>query len=500
MHRYLRSTTATACLATLGLLAFGPGAALGQGTSPSASSTDMTNGSHVLLLSVDGLHAVDLARFVAANPNSALAGLAGRGLTYGDASSARPSDSFPGLLAMVTGGGPASTGVWYDDSYDRTLAAPGSDCSTPGTEVVYDESIDTDMTAIDGGGGIDPAKLPLDPAKGCTPVYPHEFLRVNTIFEVVHDQGGRTAWADKHPAYELVNGPSGTGVQDLFTPEIASIPVEVTPTEAYDDLKVAAILHQIDGLDHTGTNSVGVPNVFGMNFQAVSVAQKVNGYLDGQATPSPELADALAHTDASIGRMVAELDAKGLLDTTTVIVTAKHGQSPIDPAKSQVIDKAAIPTVVDYAADGLVAQATQDDISLLWLTDQSKTADAVSLLEAQSPSLGLSQILSGDSLKLLFDDPAVDPRTPDIIGLTNEGVIYAKPTATKIAEHGGFSADDTNVALVIAGPGIDAGAVGSPVETTQIAPSILSILGIDPGLLQAVQMEHTAVLPGLGGH
>ena len=34
--------------------------------------------------------------------------------------------------------------------------------STKGTEVVYDESIDFDSTKLDGGGGIDPTKLPLD--------------------------------------------------------------------------------------------------------------------------------------------------------------------------------------------------------------------------------------------------------------------------------------------------------------------------------------------------
>ena len=178
-------------------------------------------------------------------------------------------------------------------------------------------------------------------------------------------------------------------------------------------------------------------------------------------------------------------------------MTAKHGQSPIDPAKSQIVNKAAIPSVVNTVAEGLVAQATQDDVSLLWLSDQSMTAAAAALLEAQSPSLGLSKVLAGDALKLMFDDPASDPRTPDIIGLVDQGVIYAKPTATKIAEHGGFSSDDTNVALVMAGPGIAQGVISSPVETTQIAPAILTALGIDPGLLQAVQVEHTAVLPGI---
>ena len=191
MHVNLR-TQATAALAVSLAIAATAVTTAAQDPSPSGSLADRTNGTHVLLLSVDGLHAADLARFVEANPQSALAGLAGRGVTYTTASAARPSDSFPGLLAIVTGGGPATTGVWYDDSYDRTLAAPGSDCSKPGTEVIYDESIDKDPTAIDSGGGIDPALLPRDPANGCSPVYPHQFLKVNTIF-----RGGAPArWPD----------------------------------------------------------------------------------------------------------------------------------------------------------------------------------------------------------------------------------------------------------------------------------------------------------------
>jgi hypothetical protein len=68
---------------------------------------------------------------------------------------------------------------------------------------------------------LDPAQLPVDPAT-CTPVYPHQYLKVNTIFEVARKAGLRTAWSDKHVAYEVLNGPSGTGIQDLFAPEINS--------------------------------------------------------------------------------------------------------------------------------------------------------------------------------------------------------------------------------------------------------------------------------------
>jgi hypothetical protein len=331
---------------------------------------DLTPGQvkHVLLLSVDGMHDADFAAYAAANPTSAMASLASHGIHYTNATSGLPSDSFPGLLAIVTGGSPKSTGVYYDDSYDRALSAPGSNCSTKGTEVVYDEAIDLKPDAMDGGGGLDEAKLPRDPADGCKPVYPHSFLRVNTIFEVVKAAGLRTAWSDKHPAYELVNGPSGKGVDDLFVPEINSsddITAKAANTAVYDDTKVAAIINEIDGKTHDGKEGAGVPAVFGMNFQAVSVGEKTAGYMDDKATPSPDLAEALKHTDESIGKMVAELAAKGIDKETLVILSAKHGQSPMNPATHRIVDKKKIPSLVAAVQKDLGAQVTQDSVALI---------------------------------------------------------------------------------------------------------------------------------------
>jgi len=288
---------------------------------------------HVLLLSVDGFHALDLENCVKGVSGLApycpnLGGLAQNGIRYMQASSSKPSDSFPGLLAMITGGTPRSTGVFYDNSYDRSLAGPASPTNdvapgscTPGmsgtgTQVLYDETIDNDSTKLDGGGGINPANLPRNPLANCAPVHPHQYVRVNNIFEVARRNGGYTAWSDKHLAYELVNGPSGQGVNDLYNPEIASevVPLAnvpgctsvVDPTatddwtssfeniKCYDKLKVQAIINQINGKTHDGSQSARVPTIFGMNFQAVSVGQKLvqasinatGGYLDALGTPS----------------------------------------------------------------------------------------------------------------------------------------------------------------------------------------------------------------------
>ena len=94
----------------------------------------------------------------------------------------------------------------------------------------------------------------------------------------------------------------------------------------------------------------------------------------------------------------------------------------------------------------------------------------------------------------MFQNPATDSRTPDIIGIARTGVIYTG--GSKIAEHGGFNEDDVHVAMFVAHPAIDKTVISTPVATTQIAPTILKVLGLDPNELEAVRAEGTQVLPG----
>ncbi|HEY4350351.1 MAG TPA: alkaline phosphatase family protein [Paraburkholderia sp.] len=462
---------------------------------------------HVLLVSVDGLHAGDMVRYIAAHPDSTFAQLAEQGVNYTNARGVVPADSFPGLLALVTGGTPAVTGVYYDDSYDRTLAAPGSDCSRDGTRVRYDESLDLD----DGHGhdAINPAKLPRDPRHGCTPVYPHAYLRVNTVFEAVRSAGGYTAWVDKHPTYELVEGPSGHGVDDLFLPEIGAnyegashaatsqITGSLAYTEDYDAMKARAIVNEIDGLTHDGSAHAAVPNVFGLNLQAVNVGQKLYGYRDRDGALTPGLDDAIGSVDKLLGGFVAELARRHLRDDTLVIVTAKHGNGPIDRARLVKIDEHRLASVIDAAAPGALAQLTTDYGALVWLHDASATAAVTAALRAHARTLGIADVLSGERLALQFPAPSADSRTPDIVIVSRKGVIFTAPHDGKLTEHGGFHDDDVHVALLVSNPRL-AGAdrqVTWPVSTTQVAPTILAALGLRPELLQAVAQEGTAPLP-----
>jgi hypothetical protein len=126
------------------------------------------------------------------------------------------------------------------------------------------------------------------------------------------------------------------------------------------------------------------------------------------------------------------------------------------------------------------------------------------MLESQSPATnniaGIGQIFSGPAIGQMYNLPGLpptgDPRTPDIIVTRNIGVTYSGSTK-KLAEHGGFSHDDTNVIMLLSNPSLSRKRVTSPVETAQIAPTILAALGLDPERLIAVREERTQVLPGL---
>ena len=532
---------------------------------------------HVLLISIDGMHAVDLENCTRglADVNGGkpycpnLLALSRAGIHYNAASTSKPSDSFPGLMSIVSGATPRTLGVYYDVAYDRSLDAPkkttgngvqAGPCTAgaapTGTTTEYEEGIDIDQTKLNGGapgasltnGGlasIDPTRLPRDPSKGCTPVWPWDFVRTNTVFGVIHGAGGFTAWSDKHPAYSSVAGHGSNGVlDDFYSPEINStvvpLPGVVTPTglncstvpdpgsdttawtnsfqniQCYDTLKVQAIVNEIQGKTHDGKASQ-VPTIFGMNFQAVSVGQKLveksnstkGGYLDAAATPSAALLSEIEFVDHAMGQFISDIKSQGLWESTLIIVTAKHGQNPIDPnfynpilktgtSPATLLDNAGYIPLSEAPSNPVGIGPTEDDISLLWLKSPADTDAAIGILESNISQAGIGQIFYGPSLSINYNTPALppggDPRTPDIIVTPNVGVVYTGSTK-KQEEHGGFAHDDTNVLLLLANPSLTPHTVYSSVGTNQVAPTILWSLGLDPTQLDGVRLEGTEVLP-----
>jgi len=253
-----------------------------------------------------------------------------------------------------------------------------------------------------------------------------------------------------------------------------------------------------------------------MNFQAVSVGQKLiesgvkGGYLNAAGAPSASLLSEIEYVDAAIGDMVNALKDTGKLEDTLIIITAKHGQSPIDPnlykAHPGKTGNGTSPATVlenllpdsESPANPNGIGPTEDDISLLWLKSGTDVEGAVQTLEQNATAIGLGQIFYGPSVALNYNKPGLgpglDPRTPDIIVTPNIGVTYTG-SAAKLEEHGGFSHDDTNVMLLVSNPSIRHKSVSTFTTTSQVAPTILDVLGLNPNVLQAVEIEGTTALP-----
>src|SRR4029077_17752760 len=212
---------------------------------------------------------------------------------------------------------------------------------------------------------------------------------------------------------------------------------------------------------------------------------------------------------------------RGLADRTTIILSAKHGQSPVDPNQLTRMSDGAILDALNakwkadmHVSTDLVAFSINDDGMLIWTNDRSEAATtyAKNFLLAFNGTgndiTGAPKAFTSSGLRLVYSGAAaaafmgIKPtdavgmsRVPDIIGIAQVGSVYTGKKA-KIAEHGGDNAQDRDVALVVSGSGVDGGkTVTSSVETTQIAPTILDLLGLNPKALHSVQIEGTRVLP-----
>ena len=314
-------------------------------------------------------------------------------------------------------------------------------------------------------------------------------------------------------------------------------------TSTYDDYKVKAILNEIDGLDHSGTITNGdAPAIFGLNLQAVSVAEKEPGTLfngggfDSNGNARPDLVSAVNHVDQSVGLILDELKAKGLDSSTLVVLTAKHGQNPTqDPTVglSSVFNEAdgavggdgnltAIGALLVRNGIKIASERGGDTSSLIYLQNQADTAKAVALLNSTDPNkysfdsaidsittksfgsedfLAQGTVISGQGLiNAGLGDPTKNERAPDIAVALNTGYFFGNATK-KRSEHGGFTDQDTHVATIVGSAGLPDYAKGtvndSTVSTQQIAVTALKALGLDAAKLTGAVADGTQALPGV---
>ena len=142
-----------------------------------------------------------------------------------------------------------------------------------------------------------------------------------------------------------------------------------------------------------------MPAIFGMNFQAVSVGQKLiesgvkGGYTDAAGDPTPSMLGEIEFVDAAIGQMV---DCAGATSTFSIPPpsssppsTANRRSTPTASSPfPDILETNGMPPSQILAALLPVAETTglgptEDDISQLWLKNSSDTLTAVGMLESQ---------------------------------------------------------------------------------------------------------------------
>ncbi len=438
-------------------------------------------------------------------PDSQLATLAKEGIVYSGAKAANPSDSYPGTAAFVAGCSPRTHGLYWDDSYSRDLYPPGSDCTGPiGTEVDLSEGIDIDASLLTGGGGFNISLLTqrLTSWGTCVPVFPFNYIRTNTIFEVARQNGLSTAYADKHLSYSFVDGPSGLGLVEGYFPEVSSAAATDTAQNAWDDLHWAALNNWLSGKYVNGSSTpFGSFNLVGANFQALTNAQTYVSYVSSNstttrsyATPSANITAVLGHFDSKLAEFVSTLKAQGIWNETLLVIGSKQGQTPVDKSKLQFID----PQALINATGVTVNFVTSADWALMYLNDSTDAYTAkANLLASNKAETAVAEVLAGDEIRQYgWGDPFTDPRAPDLLVKGVYGTLFKKPKGFE--DHGGWYADDSDVLLMATSGCALANAgkqYGGRVDNQQVAVTLLEALGIPLAQLDGYRIEGTPSLP-----
>jgi arylsulfatase A-like enzyme len=233
-----------------------------------------------------------------------------------------------------------------------------------------------------------------------------------------------------------------------------------------------------------------------VSLEAAQAAPRM-GYVDAAGTPSAGVMQSMAMIDASIGRIMRELQTKRLSDSTWIVVSSPFGQSPMDRRRRMVVPLERLRTVANGVHAGVVAHMSGGSGAMIWLADRSQTAAVVKAIGDHAEALGVAEIFSGARLALTWNSPEQDGRMPDIVLQANEGVLWMAAGDDAMAAYGGMGDEDAHVALLVAGAQLTARRDPTWVPTTQLAPLLLRALGLEKFDLQALHREHTPALPGI---
>ncbi|HXU60299.1 MAG TPA: alkaline phosphatase family protein [Polyangia bacterium] len=251
----------------------------------------------------------------------------------------------------------------------------------------------------------------------------------------------------------------------------------------------------------------------------------------------PQLAQIIAEYDAGIGQLLSALDAKGLTASTNILFTLDHG-------KVDTHNQVALGTHGGFDADGQLGALVADQGPAMGIDTTSYALlneDGDAHIYANVPGAGtpdgaaaqadvthklLALIQSGaltgvDTTRTMTADGAMGTRTfrdfrasspnqADILVFPQDDWTLNQVDGTNTApgpfqqhahypygRHGGFSADELYVPLIMAGPAFKKGVLlPHPVEHPDVAATALAALGRSAALQTAARGPIQAALAG----
>ncbi|HZQ43630.1 MAG TPA: hypothetical protein VFA99_10275 [Acidobacteriaceae bacterium] len=372
---------------------------------------------HIILLNVEGLHALDLDTYVAAHPHSAIAELSTRAVIYSNAHLAWNTEA-AGVLALVTGGTPLSTGV-YTAGQTCTLQSP----------------------------------------------------RVNSIFDLVHARGERTAWAGSAAEIRLLEGHTHNALTDTVPTHTAAETMQMLAR---------------------WMSSPDPPQIAGATFQEFAAAQVATNAYAPLGEMSPALETTLDRFDKELAKLVGTLQSSALYDRTWIVLTAASTSGPPVQLSSGATDTSRLRLAIRRVAPH--ACVWIDGLAHIWLRDDAEIQRLASALAAQRHSLGIGDILTPARLRLRLASPEPDERRPALVLVPSTGIRWISSSSGMPARS---EDQNANVALVISGAQFRDRRDPTPVPTTQTAALLVRALGMEKLDLKALHREHSPALPGI---
>jgi predicted AlkP superfamily pyrophosphatase or phosphodiesterase len=192
--------------------------------------------------------------------------------------------------------------------------------------------------------------------------------------------------------------------------------------------------------------------------------------------------EAIEFLDGLVGDLLKALDAMGIRERTTIIVSADHGFSDVDATRVVApATEAGGHRLAILASRGIehYLSNTGGASMGLYVRDKTRMAEAVAALRAEP---WCEAVYCEDpkarcdlSLRSLHD--YFPGRSPDVMVDLDDDAALNYPQA---GQHGSLRHDDMAIPLILSGAGVASGRVEGEARLVDVAPTVLRLLGLPP--------------------